>query len=205
MWWFTPAALLTISLAVYTYAAAHVYTFSPLHTQREAAATVENRATEQAQQDTPVQWLRLWPGDTIALMPFEIPVPADGMLTAMPPDKQPDRASLSVPNGLSGLLTFYRAELSASGWHEVRSWMARPVGTDVGPGNAFSVFCRASDGPFLVVAITHDPTDGRSSLHLRLSGEQPGPCNAATLPTPGDGATPRDGPSPQDRTMPPLF
>lgn len=196
MWWFTPAALLTISLAVYTYSAAHVYTFSPLHTKPADAAA--EPVARQAPQTPPAQWLRLWPGETIAMLPFEVPVPADGSLTAMPRTKQPDRAELSVPSSLSGLLTFYRTELADAGWQEVRSWMARPVGQGDGPGTAFSIFCRAAEGPALLVAIAHDPAAGGSSLRLRLSGEQPTPCDADTMPTPGS------GPGRPDRSMPPL-
>ena len=207
MWWFTLGSMLTISFVVYIASAAQVYTFSPFVMQRAAAAADEDqRARQQAPEAASVQWLKLWPGEAVSLLPIEVPVPTASALTAMPRAKQPDRAELNVPTSLSDLLSFYRTELATGGWHEVRSWMARPVTSGSAPGNAFSIFCRAAEGPALLVAIAHDPADGTSSLHLRVSAEQPTPCDAATMPTPGDRTTPGpgDGPSRRDRSLPPL-
>jgi hypothetical protein len=202
MWWFTLGTMLMISLAVYTYTAGQVYTFSPFIMHRTAATAEEMRANPQALTRLSAEWVRLWPGETVAVMPFDVPVPADGSLTSMPRTRQPDRAELQVPQGLPTLLAFYRTELEAQGWQEVRTLMARPAGPGSGPGNAVAVFCRDAEGPALMIAIVHDPATG-STLHLRLSGEQPGPCASAAAPTPGDSPAPRDAPSNRDRMFPP--
>ena len=206
MWWFTLGTMLTVSLAVYTFSAAQVYTFSPLVMQRTAEAAAQVRESQQATSGANVAWLTLWPGETIALAPFEIPVPAESTQTTMPAEKQPDRAEFHVEHSLTDVLEFYRAALKDHAWHEVRTVMARPTAPAAGPGNAILVFCRAAQGPALLLAIVNDPATG-STVRLRLTGEQPGPCASADSPILGQPAASPDvpgaRPSLRERLLPP--
>jgi hypothetical protein len=126
---------------------------------------------------------------------FDIPVPFDahrpnvrtrGVESATPAR---DRALLATSGKVADVLAFYRDELAAHGWHEVRTWMSRPANGVPGPGGAVSAFCREADRPALLVGVVSREA-GLSELRLLIDAEQPGPCASSSEQDPWNGRPP---------------
>lgn len=206
MWWLSMTGLLAVSVLVYVGSAAHVLTFSPLNTQRAAADRAAAGEGERAQQRdassasagaAPSIRLRVT-GGALGAQQIIVPILPDAQApgtTGQPGGGQAapeDRLYFRTPSGLTDVLSFYRQELAARGWHEVRTWMSRPATGASGIGGAISAFCWDVDRPTLLVGVLSFE-DGSSEVRLIVDADQPGPC-ASTSP-PGD----------QWTDLPPLF
>jgi hypothetical protein len=101
-----------------------------------------------------------------------------------------DRAVMVTSSDLADVLAFYRTELPAQGWHEVRAWMSRPAQDAPGPGGAVSVFCRGVDTPALLIGVVSQQS-GPSELRLIVDPANSGPCASSVGPDPHDGLPPQ--------------
>ena len=161
MWWFPAVSLLGLGLVIYVASAAHVLSFSPLvigrHANEREAAVREALADQQglptAGNRRVAPSIQLRAGEKPDAVSVEVPVPHDARMldaghrngVAVTPDH--DRALFITIGDVATVLEFYRAELSLLGWHEVRTFMSRPVIGAPGPGGAVSAFCRDADTP----------------------------------------------------------
>ena len=203
MWWLPAVSLLLLGMLFYVTSALHVLSFSPLVAGRQEAARDTAVREALARQPVPpaagnsrtAPTIQLRAGEHPAAAQFDIPVPPDARM----PDTStrrgggatpsPDRALLATPGEVPDVLAFYRDELAAHGWHEVRAWMSRPVSGASGPGGAVSVFCREVDMPALLVGVvSREP--GLSEVRLLIDTEQPGPCGSAAEQNPWNGRPP---------------
>ena len=188
MWWFPAVSLLGLGLVIYVASAAHVLSFSPLvigrHASereaavREALADRPGRPTAGNRRVAPSILLRACEQpDSVSV---EVPVPHDALLLdaghrdGMAVAPAHDRALFTTIGDVATVLEFYRAQLSSLGWHEVRTFMSRPVIGAPGTGGAVSAFCRDADTPAILVGVVSRES-GPSELRLLIDSTQSGP------------------------------
>ena len=203
MWWLPAASLLALGTLLYVTSALHVLSFSPLVTGRQEAARddavrvalARYSAPATAGNDRVAPTIQLRSGEHPGAAQFDIPVPPDARMggTRTPEDERAtqgrDRAMFTIAGDVTEVLAFYRRELMADGWYEVRAWMSRPALGAPGPGGAVSAFCREVDMPALLVGVmSHE--GGPSALHLFVDADQPGPCASSSGPEPWNGSPP---------------
>jgi hypothetical protein len=203
MWWLPAASLLVLSLVLHVTTALHVLSFGPLFATRQESARDSAIREAQARSSAAgttsnaraASTIQLQAGDHPNVTNVDVPVPPDARL-ADPSSRgraggtpSPDRAVLATAGNVPDVLAFYRDELARRGWHEVRTWMSKPVDGVQGPGGAVSAFCRAVDMPALLVGVASDET-GRSQVRLLIDDDQPGPCASTPEPDPREGHPP---------------
>ncbi len=197
MWWLPAVSLLAFGALLYVTSALHVLSFSPLVTGRQETARDDAVREALARHTAPstagnaraAPTIQLQAGEHPGAAQLDIPVPPDARMPGArtPGDERAapsrDRALLATSGSVADVLAFYRVELAAHGWHEVRSWMSRPADGVLGPGGAVSAFCRGVDMPALLVGVVSHEA-GLSELRLLVDAETPGPCASSTEPDP---------------------
>lgn len=189
MWWLSMIGLLTVSVVLYVGSAAHVLSFGPFFAKRSAAerdaavqAAVARERDASVTAAEPPRSVRLRvatgpPGDAHA----SVPVPPDASLANWGARRgaaesfPEDRLLFRTPSSMAAVLSFYRDELAARGWHEVRTWMSRPTAGVAGIGSAISAFCSDMDRPSLLIGVLSFD-DGSSEVRVLFDPDRAGPC-----------------------------
>jgi hypothetical protein len=201
MWWLPAVSLLASGMLLYLTSALHVLSFSPLVAGRQEATRDDavrealERHTASSSAGSAAPTIQLQAGEHPGAEPLDIPVPPAARMSGARTREDArstqwrDRAVFTTPGDVADVLAFYRVELATHGWHEIRSWMARPAHGMPGSGGAVSAFCRGVNMPALLVGVVSQET-GPSELRLFLDGEEPGLCASTPGPDPWNGSPP---------------
>jgi hypothetical protein len=190
-------------MLLYVTSALPVLSFSPLVAGRQEGARDDavrealerHTAPSSAGNSRAAPTIQLQAGEHPGAVQLDIPVPPDARMAGARTREDtratpmPDRAAFTTAGDVADVLAFYRAELAAHGWHEIRSWMSRPAHGAPGPGGAVSAFCRSIDTPALLVGVVSQET-GRTELRLFLDADDPGLCSSSIGPDPWDSSPP---------------
>jgi hypothetical protein len=202
MWWFPAASLLALGMLLYVTSALHSLSFSPLVIGRQEAARdaavrealAQHGAQLMVGNDRAAPTIQLQAGEHPGAERLDIPIPPDARLIGARTGEDQratqirDRAVFATPGDVAEVLAFYRVELAADGWQEIRAWMARPAHGASGHGGAVSAFCRGVDTPTLLVGVVSEET-GSSQLRLFLDAAS-GLCASSPGPDPWNGSPP---------------